>query len=248
MPVELRDTYLFTTLTDGQLAQVRDLSRGININEDEVLFECGSPANRFFLMLSGQIKLSRLSMNGDEKVIGIINPGNTFAEALMFQEQPSYPVTATAIKKTELLGFDNQQFSHMLRDSVDSCFRMMGDMSQRLRSLIKEIDDLTLQSATNRVAGLLYRYRSMRDMDTFTLDAPKGILASRLSVKPETFSRILHDLSYRKIIRVKGNQITILNHEGLCELAHEDAHTEFNKNINIPPGRICPLTGDKRCR
>jgi len=245
MPVELRDTYLFTTLTDDQLAQVKGLSRKISLDEDEVLFECGTPAGRFFLMLSGQIKLSRLSMDGNEKVIGIVHPGNTFAEALMFQEQPSYPVTATAIKDTELLGFDNQQFSQMLRGSVDSCFRMMGDMSQRLRSLIKEIDDLTLQNATNRVAGLLYDYRMMRETDTFTLDAPKGVLASRLSVKPETFSRILHNLSDREIVHVKGNKITVLNLEELRELSHEDSFAGTQK-INIPGG-VCPLTGNKRC-
>ncbi len=245
MPVELRDTYLFTTLSDSQLAQVKGLSRKITLNEDEVLFECGIPANRFFLMLSGQIKLSRLSMDGNEKVIGIVHPGNTFAEALMFQEQASYPVTATAIKKTELLGFDNQQFSQMLRESVDSCFRMMGDMSQRLRSLIKEIDDLTLQNATNRVAGLLYDYRNMREADVFSLDAPKGVLASRLSVKPETFSRILHHLSEEAIINVKGNKISILDLGALQELSHEDPYTGSQK-INIPGG-VCPLTGKKRC-
>jgi len=245
MPVELRDTYLFTTLTDAQLEQVKSLSRKMSLDEDEVLFECGAPASRFFLMLSGQIKLSRLSMDGNEKVIGIVHPGNTFAEALMFQEQPSYPVTATAIKDTELLGFDNQQFSQMLRGSVDSCFRMMGDMSQRLRSLIKEIDDLTLQNATNRVAGLLYDYRMMRETDIFSLDAPKGVLASRLSVKPETFSRILHNLSDRAIITVKGNKITVLNPEELRELSHEDSYAGLKK-INIPGG-VCPLTGKKRC-
>lgn len=244
MPVELRDTYLFTTLTDEQLIQVKGLSRRIHIDEDEVLFECSSPANRFFLMLSGQIKLSRLSVDGNEKVIGIIHPGNTFAEALMFQEQPRYPVTATAIKETELLGFDNQQFSQMLRGSTDSCFRMMGDMSQRLRALIKEIDDLTLQSATNRIAGLLYQYRSMRMMDTFSLDAPKGVLASRLSVKPETFSRILHNLSDKKIIQVKGHQITVLNLEELRELAHEDTYSGIKEMSS--PGGVCPLTGSAR--
>ena len=245
MPVELRDTYLFTTLTDGQLQQVKELSRKINLDESEVLFECGNPANRFFLVLSGQIKLSRLSVEGNEKVIGIVHPGHTFAEALMFQDQPSYPVTATALKRAELYAFDNQQFSYMLRSSVDSCFRMMGDMSQRLRALIKEIDDLTLQGAINRIAGLLCQYRTMTESEIFTLDAPKGVLASRLSIKPETFSRILHNLSSMGIISVKGNQITILDLEELRELAHEDAVVEqTSRNI---PGGICPLTGNRRC-
>ncbi|HEC17579.1 MAG TPA: Crp/Fnr family transcriptional regulator [Sedimenticola sp.] len=245
MPVELRDTYLFTTLTDEQLQQVKDLSRKIQLDENEALFECGNPANRFFLLLSGQIKLSRLSVEGNEKVIGIVHPGHTFAEALMFQDRPCYPVTATALKRAELYAFDNQQFSQMLRNSIDSCFRMMGDMSQRLRALIKEIDDLTLQGAINRIAGLLCQYHAMTEKTTFTLDAPKGVLASRLSIKPETFSRILHNLSDLGVISVKGNQIQILDLDELRELAHEDSFAE-PRDRSIPGG-ICPLTGNRRC-
>ncbi len=239
MSFDLRDTYLFSTLDDKELEQVRDLSRQVNLLEGEVLFECGDTATRFFLVVSGQIKLSRLSMEGNEKVVSIVHPGSTFAEALMFLEQPAYPVTASAIKETTLYAFDNQRFLQMLRESVDTCFRMMGDMSQRLRALIKEIDDLTLQSATSRVANLLLNYQGQNGTEVFSLDAPKGILASRLSVKPETFSRILHNLSEQQIIAVKGNQITISDMAKLRTLAHTDSVIGL-KDREIHGG-YCPL-------
>ena len=244
MTVELRDTYLFSTLNEAQLQEVQDMSRKIQLGEGEVLFECGDIATRFFLVLGGQIKLSRLSVEGNEKVIGIVQPGNTFAEALMFLEHPAYPVAASAIKESTLLAFDTQRFQQMLRGSIDTCFRMMGDMSQRLRSLIKEIDDLTLQSATNRVANLLLDHYLQAGGPSFALESPKGILASRLSVKPETFSRILHNLSDQKAITVKGNQITILNLEKLNETAHVESLIGLKaRDIS---GGYCPLHEKKR--
>jgi len=100
---------------------------------------------------------------------------------------------------------------------VDTCFRVMGDMSLRLRQLIKEIDDLTLQSATGRVAGFLcgkYVYKGQSRVE-INLETPKGVLASRLSVKPETFSRILHNFTNQGLVKVNGGHIEILDPDGL---------------------------------
>lgn len=221
MKIDLQDTYLFAKLDEEQLHRVRAMSRNIALKDGDALFEVGDKAWHFYLVLDGKMKLSRLSLNGDEKVIEVVNARHTFAEALMFQEKPHYPVRATSIGKSELMAFDNGKFLDLLRESVDTCFRVMGDMSLRLRHLIKEIDDLTLQSATGRVAGYLCGKYVFKDQERieFDLDAPKGVLASRLSVQPETFSRILHTFSEQGLVRVKGGHIEILNPEGLREHA-----------------------------
>ena len=221
MRVELTDAYLFAKLDDQQLQRVRSMSRDIHLDDGEALFEVGDPASRFFLVVEGQMKLSRLSLNGDEKVIEVVSPGHTFAEALMFLDRPHYPVRATAIGATTLTSFDSNKFKSLLSESVDTCFRVMGDMSQRLRQLIKEIDDLTLQSASGRVAGFLcgkYVYNGQSRVE-FDLGTPKAVLASRLSVKPETFSRILNNFTSSGLVRVKGKHIEILDPDGLRERA-----------------------------
>ncbi|HEB97473.1 MAG TPA: Crp/Fnr family transcriptional regulator [Sedimenticola thiotaurini] len=221
MAFDLRDTYLFSQLDEQQLERVRGMSHRVTLEDGEALFEIGDPAKRFFMVTEGQIKLSRLSMNGNEKVIEVVSAGFTFAEALMFQERPHYPVRAVAIGSTSLLSIDSMAFLKLLRESVDTCFRLMGDMSQRLRQLIKEIDDLTLQSATGRVAGFLCgKYMNRGETRVaFDLDTPKGVLASRLSVKPETFSRILSNFSSQGLVRVKGGHIEILDPDRLREYA-----------------------------
>jgi CRP-like cAMP-binding protein len=118
-------------------------------------------------------------LNGDEKVIELISPGSTFAEALMLSEKRVYPVRATAIGETELIWVDSNQFIALLRGSVDTCLHLMADMSVRLRKMIQEIDDLTLQTATTRISGYLYTKHVNKSHHEFDFGAPKGVIASR---------------------------------------------------------------------
>ena len=223
MPIDLRASHLFSTLGPSQLTSALEGSKVLLLEDGQSLFETGDRAKRFYYVDSGLIKLYRLSPEGGEKIIDIIRKGNTFAEALMFLEHPVYPVSAAAIGTTQLVSIDSARFLAQLRGSVDTCFRIMGVMSQRLRGLIKEIDDLTLQSATTRLCGMLWRQMEQSGSHQFALLAPKGVLASRLSIKPETFSRILNNLSSNGVISVKGAQIEILDPKSLTELAHPEA-------------------------
>ncbi|MES9946285.1 MAG: Crp/Fnr family transcriptional regulator [Candidatus Thiodiazotropha sp.] len=220
MNIDIRMAHLFSALNDDHVRQVMESSHTGTFKDGESLFETGDEANRFFLVIGGQIKLFRVSSNGDQKIIDIIQPGNTFAEALMFMEHPIYPVSAEALGPARVISFDNQRFLQILSQSIDVCFRIMGTMSQRLRSLIKEIDDLTLQSATTRLCAMLLRRMDDVGQDHFTLPAAKGVLAARLSMKPETFSRILQNLSTKNIISTKSNEIQVLDESLLRSLAH----------------------------
>jgi CRP-like cAMP-binding protein len=214
---ELRDAYIFAQLDDDQLQRVQRMCRRVALNDGETLFEMGDEAKRFFLVQSGHMKLYRLSVSGNEKVIEVVSPGHTFAEALMFGERPRYPVTAGAIGATQLIAVESRPFLDLLSESTATCFRMMTDMSVRLRRMIKEIDDLTLQSARSRVAGYLWGMSTVQGgtRDEVELEMPKGVLASRLSIKPETFSRILHAFTEEGLVRVEGGRIRILNAVGL---------------------------------
>lgn len=214
----LKKHLLFARLTEAQLKRVVQRARILRLDEGQQLFAQSDTADRFFYVISGQIKLSRLSPEGNEKVIDIVTAGNTFAEALMFLEGPAYPVNATALAPTEVISIDSHDFANMLRDSIDTCFLMMGDMSQRLRGLIAEIDNLSLQSGTCRVAAYLLKM-APEAADEFKLDIPKGVMASRLSVKPETFSRILRNLQDSGILSIKGAQVTIHDRDALEDRA-----------------------------
>jgi CRP/FNR family transcriptional regulator, dissimilatory nitrate respiration regulator len=146
----------------------------------------------------------------------------------MFLNAPRYPVCAAALEPAELIGIDAHAFAAMLRESVDTCFVVMGALSQRLRSLIGEIDNLTLHDAKSRVARYLLAHVA-EDRRGFDLDIRKGVLASRLSVKPETFSRVIKQLTLDGIVSVHGVHVAIKDRAALI------AQAELEQGMELGP-------------
>ena len=103
----LRSHSLFQQLSDVQRHRVERNAVSMQRSESEMLFEQGDVANRFFLLLSGQVKLFRLSPEGNEKIIELVSPGETFAEPLMFLDHPRYPVCASALTEAQLISIDS---------------------------------------------------------------------------------------------------------------------------------------------
>jgi len=208
---ELRRAYLFSELDGAQLAEAMREMRLIELDKGERLFEQGDPARRFFVVRRGLIKLYRLSPEGHEKIIELIAPGQSFAEALMFMAANGYPVHAEAVEITELFSFDNEVYKALLRDSVESCFRLMAGMSMRLHKQINEIDRLTLHNATYRLVAYLLQElpEDVVASPDVQLTTAKSVIASRLSIQPETFSRILARLSRDGLIEVEGNRVLL---------------------------------------
>ena len=217
---ELHRIALFEALDDEQLASILKSTKIISLAARKTLFEKGVLAEHFYLLKSGQVKLYCLSAEGDEKVIEIINPSQTFAEAIMFMPKHIYPVCAEAIKDSELYSFDMKQFREILENSKETCFRLLATMGRQLHGKITDIDNLTLHNATYRLVVYLLEQlpEGAMALSSIHLGATKSIIASRLSIKPETFSRILLRMNKRGLIEVHGNDITLVDVEGLREL------------------------------
>ena len=114
MMTELRGAWLLSRLSDEQLARVARHAIRLRLKEDQMLFSQGDPAERFYLVLSGRLRLFRIALDGAEKVIEIVGPGQTFAEALMFLEEARYPVCASALDQVDLISFEIKDFRLML--------------------------------------------------------------------------------------------------------------------------------------
>lgn len=208
---------LLAALPPKARKEIAARSKRIRLRAGEIVFHQGDAANRFFLVIKGLIKLARTRPNGQEKVIHLIGPGETFAVAVMFMETQEYPVTAQATSVTELLCVPNDSYREALAASPESCFRLLADLSARLQLRLHDIDQLTLQQATPRVINYLLEQTPQADdrRSVVTLKMPKHVLASRLSVTPETLSRILHELSSTGLIRVEGRTIELLDLKAL---------------------------------
>ena len=210
---------LFRALSNEQFERLLQDVGSRTLEQGQHLFEAGTQASVFYFLLRGQVKLYRLSPTGQEKVIEIVRPGQTFAEALMFLDIPAYPVSGQALADAEVLEIKNKAFLHLLSQSVEIGLQVMAQLSMRLRGHLNEIDALTLQNASLRLVNyLLYLAQEVESgagSAEITLPAAKNIIASRLSIQPETLSRILGNLSGKGLISVDGLNIKVRDLEGL---------------------------------
>jgi len=135
----------------------------------------------------------------------------------MFMDGGFYPVNAQALIDSQLIRVEMAMFRDLLKHSPKTSLKILGYMSQRLHGLVQEIDQLTLQNAKMRVIQFILREIPVDARVPCQLEwnTPKTVLASRLSVRPETFSRILQQLTQEKLIKVDRKSIDILDIDGL---------------------------------
>jgi len=202
---------LFSDLNADQIDSVLGHTRVAELSEGDILFEQQQPARDFFMLTSGQVKLARHSADGHEKIIDLISPGHTFAEAILFSGQKVYPVTASALLDSRLLCFDIASYAGILHQSTDACFAVLAQMSRRLHWYIGEIDRLTLHGATFRVVCYLLDQVPSTQLGSseIRLVVPKHAIASRLSITPETLSRSFSKLSRDGLLDVQDDAVIL---------------------------------------
>lgn len=178
MPVDTISRLLAT-------ARAEDASRG------QILFVQDEPADRFYVVLDGWVKLFRETEAGQESVLAIFGPGETFAEAAMF-EQGSFPASAVAVTAAKLLMVPAASFLRHIRENPDYALNIMATMSRHLRRLVDQVEQLTVRSSTERVAGfLVHLTHRTSGAAVVRLPMEKALIAGRLGMQPETLSRCL---------------------------------------------------------
>jgi CRP/FNR family transcriptional regulator, dissimilatory nitrate respiration regulator len=207
----VRAHHLFAGLSPPQLQRVMTSAHVIEAESGELLFDRGQPAKHFYIVLEGQVNLVLYSKAGEEKIVDILGAGQSFAEAVMFMSGPMYPVSAVAAGASRIARFSSIEYVGLLRESPETCLRMLCHLSQRLHMRIREIEYLTLDSATHRLVRLL-EGRVPADSDgphEIQLQESRQEIASRLSMKPETLSRILRTLADAGVIVVHGRALQV---------------------------------------
>ncbi len=181
------------------------------LSAGELIIRQGEVAERFFLVLKGRVKLYRVSADGQEKVVEIIQAEQTFAEAVMFMQRSEYPVCAETLEAVQLISFPNRLMLTLLQENPQACLHLLGHMSVRLHQRLGELETLTLQNATQRFS--LYLIQQLKDRSQETVDIelplPKRLIAARLSMQPETLSRIMARLHQEGLIEMSGRKIHI---------------------------------------
>ncbi len=191
---------------------------------NRVVFLQGDPADNFFIVFEGWVKLFRESMEGQESVIAVFGRGESFAEAAMF-ESHVYPVSASMVEDGELLAIPASSFVRRIEENSALALNMMAAMSRHQRHLVSQIERLSTRSSVERLAEFLVRLSPPSDTAAkVRLPLDKTLIAARLGMKPETLSRGLAKL--RELgVETSGNTVVIPDLAALRALVGSDVVT-----------------------
>lgn len=211
---------MFSAMSTEEIGRIATGTHALRLEKGERIFHHGDPCAGFHIVVYGQVKLGFTSPQGGEKVVELVGPGQTFGEALMFLERP-YIVSAHALADTMLLHVAKHVvFDELARDPVFAR-KMLSGLALRLHGLVRDVEAYSLRSSSERVIGYLLREdadgsnASSGPRQPVLLLSGKGVLASRLNMTPEHFSRVLHDLAAAGLISVEGKSVCILDLERL---------------------------------
>jgi CRP/FNR family transcriptional regulator len=214
---------LFAGLKEEDLKKIRAIASLKQVRKKEILFGEGEEAKGFYAILSGKVKLYKISPEGKEQILHIVSAPDAFAEAALFLEG-SYPAFAEALADSQLLFFPKRDFIQLIERNPQLSINMIVSLSHFLRRFASLIEELSLKEVSSRVAKYLIDLslksakegKNPREVD---LDLSKNQLASKLGTISETLSRTLTKMKAKGIIDVKKNRIVILNQGALRESA-----------------------------
>ena len=174
----------------------------------------------FYVVISGRVKIFKLSAEGKEQTLHIFGPGEPFGEVAVFTGK-RFPANAEALEETRALFIPREEFAGLIRKDPSLALNMLAVLSQRLRRFSALIENLSLKEVPGRLAAyLLFLGEGKKASDELTLEISKNQLASLLGTIPETLSRILARMSREGFVELSGaRRIRILDRKGLEELA-----------------------------
>jgi CRP-like cAMP-binding protein len=205
---------LFDDFDADELSAIAAGTTELHVARGQPIFHRGDPCHGFFSVVYGQVRLGFVSAQGNEKIVEIVGPGHSFGEALMFMERP-YILDANALGDTLLLHISKTVVFEELERNPVFARRMLAGMSRRLHGLITDVESYSLRSGSQRIVSYLLSEQPRGDDGRVQLAASKKLIASRLNLTPEYFSRVLHDLVSRGMIALRGREVTILDMERL---------------------------------
>ena len=215
----LRKTTLFASLTEKELQALAALTTRKQFQRGELLFGEGDPCIGLFLVVSGKIRIFKLSSTGREQVLAIEGPGSSFAELPVF-DGGNYPAAASASEDAEVLFVSRKNFQNFCREHPEVALKVIAVVGSRLRRLVGIIEDLSFTTVRQRLIALIQRLAQASGSPStegvlIELTMSHQDLAAELGTVRELVSRNLSRLQAEGFLEVDGRRIVVKDIVGL---------------------------------
>ena len=214
---DMKSCPLFADVSPENLEQLSAIVHQRKVQRGELLFSDGDTAKGFYVVAEGRVKVYKLSADGKERILHIVQPGSTFADAAIFGDG-NYPAYAEPLVASRLLFFPKKDFLNLLHNQSQMAINMIAGLSRYLRQFATQVEQLTFQDVPARLAKYLLTLPGAENGHV-VLPISKGQLASNLGTVSETLSRTLRKLSDEGLLEVEGKNIRLCDLDDLEDLA-----------------------------
>jgi len=217
----LKKSMLFAGTSEQERSSLLEIARKKRYPKNSALFGEGDAAHGFFLIVSGKVKVIKISPDGKEHILHIFGPGEPLGEVAVFSGK-DFPASAITLKDSLLLYFPRNAFLDLSTQRPQILLNMLATLSVRLRQFAQKIERLSLKEVASRLAEVLLEMAQdsvQYKREEVELKITKGQLASQIGTTPETLSRTFQKMTALGLIMVDRKRVTILDLEGLEALA-----------------------------
>ncbi len=216
---EISSIPLFRGLSQEYLDELALIVTSQEFKRGQTIFSEGEEGVGFYVVMSGKVKIYKISFDGKEQILHILGPGEPFAEVAVFAGV-NYPAHALALEKSRVLFFPKNSFIELIERNPSLSLNMLAVLAMRLRKFANMIESLSLKEVPGRLAAhLLLMSSQQNNTNVLQLSVAKSQLASMLGTIPETLSRILKKMNSQGYINSQSSSIQLLDRKGLEELA-----------------------------
>jgi CRP/FNR family transcriptional regulator, dissimilatory nitrate respiration regulator len=213
----LADSWLFRMLDDQQLDQIVAHTCAMPISQNMCVVKQGDAPEGTYWIVSGQVKIVLQSKKGSEKTLEILGQSTCFGLGEMLLARPHLAFAKTTTDSL-LLHIERDAMLQAAKANFAFARELMTCVGRQFYGLVRDIESYS-QTAKQRLAGYLLRQSQREASDDIELVANKSLIASRLSLTPETLSRLFHDLAQEGMISISGRRIRILDVEKMSLIA-----------------------------
>lgn len=207
----LKKIPLFGELSTEELKEIGNLLYARRLKKGQILFSEGDPGTAVYFLKSGRIKLYKEDREGREHILHYVEPGDIFAEVVLFSKRP-YPATAEVLEPAEVLVIPNPEMESLLKRRGEIAVNLIKVLLYRLDLANQKIKELALKDSLARVCSVLLRYGPV-------INLSQQEIASLAGVSRETASRIINEFKRIGVIRAEGRSIEIINYDRLKDFS-----------------------------
>ncbi|HOM42299.1 MAG TPA: Crp/Fnr family transcriptional regulator [Bacillota bacterium] len=217
----LRQISIFSELEDEFLEKIYKISRVRKYEKGRIIFMEGEPGEAFFYIKSGLVKVSKLSRDGREHILHVLNEGHVFAEVTLFSNT-EYPATAEVLEEAEIGIIKNEDLEKVIKENPDLSLQLIKYLNKRLVEAHMKIRNLALYDTYERTAQALvklaedYGRKSSKGVN-LDISISRQELANLVGTTRETVIRALTAFKKEHLIGIEKNTITIFDLEKLKE-------------------------------